>query len=194
MLVRSFQEYLDSSYLQFLIEVIRDGNQYKLKLKKSQVKLNPIDYLPPEDFEEENLIDLKMIDPHFFTINGLISDMWQAYKWEPFKQKTDMLFKSVDFKPDINDLNEIKKHVILRNCIQHHEGIVDRDTMKQLGVDKVKMKKEHGIYEISAWEKINIDEHELFSLIDILMKLNNEFHQFVIANIPKNLIFSRHII
>jgi hypothetical protein len=95
-LVRYFHEFLDECYLQFLIEVIDNGNPHKIELRKSQVKLDPFRYLPePDSADEEETIESAST---WFTLKGLISDMWKAYKWEPFKNKADMLFKSVDYK------------------------------------------------------------------------------------------------
>ncbi len=181
-LVRYFQEFLDECYLKILIEAIDNGNPHKIKLRKAQIKVDPACYLPEADDEEEK--EVINSASTWFTIKGLITDIWKAYKWEPFKSKADMLFKSLDYTVNADDFFEIKKHVIIRNCMQHHEGCLDRDSLKQLGRERVEMKKEDGMYSIEVWQPIKITEQEIFSLCELLKKFANEFHTYVKQRIP----------
>ena len=178
-LVRYFQEFMDECYLQFLVEAINNGNLHKIKLKKSQVKIDSTFYIP--ESEDEGLdIDTKS----WLTLQGLISDLWKAYKWEPFKNKTDMLFNSVDYKADSDLLYEIKKHVILRNCVQHHEGVLDRDSLVQLGRELVQMKGKSGTCNIKVWQGIIFESEEIYSLCNSLKRISEDFHNYVKKRVP----------
>jgi hypothetical protein len=175
--VRYFQDFLDECYLRILIETIQDGNPHKIKLRKSQIKLDYASYLPEdEDVDDEGAT--------WFTIRGFIRDMWIAYKWEPFKNRTDMLFKSTDYVIDPALFDEIKKHVIIRNCMQHHEGRLDRDSLYQLGKDRIPMKKDGGVYYIDAWKPITIFDEELYSLFVILERFADDFHKHIKRRVP----------
>jgi hypothetical protein len=181
-IIRYFFEFLDECYLEFLIEAIKNGNPHKIKLRKSQIQVNPVYYLPEIDEDDGVVIDNSGSD--WLTIHGFISDMWKAYKWEPFKNKLDMLFKSIDYVINVDDLFEIRKHVIIRNCMQHHEGCLDRDSLEQLGCKTIEMKKEDGKYSIEAWKPIIITEQEIYSLCRLLKKVADEFHVYVKKRVP----------
>ncbi len=182
-LVQYFHEFLDECYLEILIEVIDNGNPHKIKLRKAQVRINPSSYIPePENVEDEEIFNAAST---WFTLKGLISDMWKAYKWESFKNKTDMLFKSIDYMVNPDVLYEIRKHVVLRNCLQHHNGCLDRDSLRQLGRNRVQMKEADGsYYYIEAWKPITITEKEIYSLCTILKNFANDFHSHVKQRIP----------
>ncbi len=175
--VRYFQEFLDECYLRILIETIEDGNPHKIKLRKSQIKVDNASYLPEDD-------DVSDEGATWLTIRGFIRDMWIAYKWEPFKNRTDMLFKSTDYVIATALFDEIKKHVIIRNCMQHHEGRLDRDSLNQLGKDKIPMKKDRDVYYIDVWKPITIFDDELYSLFAILEQFAEDFHKHIKQRIP----------
>jgi len=180
--VRYFQEFLDECYLRILIEAIQDGNPHKIKLLKSQIKVDYASYVPEADeVGDEDTADSGRV---WFTLRGFMRDMWMAYKWEPFKNRTDMLFKSTDYSIDASLFDEIKKHVTIRNCIQHHEGRLDRDALKQLGRDKIQMKKDGGIYHIEAWQPITITEEEVYSLCAILKQFTADYHKHIKQRVP----------
>jgi len=182
LLIRYFFEFLDECYLQFLVEAIQNGNPHKIKLKKAHIQVNPAYYLPETEDEEDYQVDNS--GASWFTITGFISDMWKAYKWEPFNNKMNMLFKSIDYTVNVDDLFEIKKHVIVRNCMHHHSGQLDRDSLKQLGQERIEMKKEDGTYPIEVWQQIKITEQEIYSLCGLLNKFAGEFHVFVKKRVP----------
>jgi len=177
-LVRYFQEFLDECYLQILIDAIENGNPHRIKLRKSQIKIDFASHLPEPDEEDDDTIDSAL------TIRFFISDMWKAYKWEPFNNKMNMLFKSIDYKIDKDFSYEIKKHVIIRNCMQHHEGSLDRDSLKQLGRQSIEMKNTGGTYHIEAWKPITIKAEELYSLYDLLKGFVEDFHKHIKNRVP----------
>jgi hypothetical protein len=160
-----------------LIETIQDGNPHKIKLRKSQIKVDNASYLPED-------VDVGDEGATWLTIRGFIRDMWITYKWEPFKNRTDMLFKSTDYVIAPALFDEIKKHVIIRNCMQHHEGRLDRDSLNQLGKDKIPMKKDGDVYYIDVWKPITIFDDELYSLFAILELFAEDFHKHIKQRIP----------
>lgn len=183
-LVRSLHELLDECYLQILIRAIGSGNPHNIKLRKSNVRIDTSKYLP--DLNEDDDNDSNTGDAsHWFTVRGLISDMWKAYKWEPFNDKTSMLFKSVDYPAEEACMYEIRKHVILRNCIQHHEGGLDRDSLKQLGREELEIRTDQNSYMIKAWEAVILHENEIYHLCDMLLRFANEFHEHIRVRIPE---------
>lgn len=181
-LVRSFQEFLNECYLQLLIEAIEGRNPHNIKLRKSHVKLDLFRYVPEPEEDEEN--ETIASTTTWFTIRGLISDIWKAYKWEPFNSKKEMLFKCIDYDSNQSQIYEIKKHVILRNCVQHHEGCLDRESLEQLGCNEIKMKGDSGDYIIQVWKQIVFSEHEIFSFCGILREFTDDFHQHVKKRVP----------
>jgi hypothetical protein len=188
-LVRLFNEFLDECYLRVLIEAIESGNPHRIKLRKTRVEVDAtLRILEREDSEEETAFSAPNAE---FTIRGLISDMWKAFKWEPFKTKTDMLFKSLDYTPNETAFFEIRKHVVLRNCMQHHEARLDRDSLKTLGRDKLFVRDSTATKTIDVWKPIIITLEELFSLISILLGFAEDFHKYVAQRIPTRHFMSR---
>lgn len=180
--VRYFQEFLDECYLRILIEAIQDGNPHKIKLRKSQIKVDYASYVPEADeVGDEDTADSGRV---WLTLRGFIRDMWMAYKWEPFKNRADMLFKSTDYAIDAGLFDEINKHVTIRNCMQHHDGRLDRDSLKQLGRDRIQIKKDGGIYYIEAWQPITITEEEVYSLCALLEQFADDFHKHIKQRVP----------
>jgi hypothetical protein len=181
-LVRLLHEFMDDCYLQVLIEAIESGNLHKITLRKTRVDVDPTSYVPtPDDSEIEDTIS----DANsWFTIRGLISDMWKAYKWEPFKKKAELLFHSLDYTPDDHDFFEIKKHIVIRNCMQHHEARLDRDSLKILGRGKISILAGNGMQTIDVWKPISMTEEELVAFSDLLLKFANDFHKHVAKRIP----------
>ncbi len=180
-LIQCFQEFLDDCYLQVLIEAIESGNPNQIKLRRASVRVDPSCYLPaPEDVGNE---DVSSSVP-WFTIRGFISDMWRAYKWEPFKSKTEMLFRSLDYTPSEHALFEIRKHVLIRNCMEHHQGHLDRDSLSELGRNKLELLDEKGALTIDVWKPITLPQREVSALINLLVKFATDFDEYVGKRIP----------
>ena len=181
-LVRLFNEFMNECYLQVLIEAIDSGNPHKVKLRKARVNVDATSYLPePDDLgDTAGIADAST----WFTIRGLISDMWNAYKWEPFKTKAEMLFKSLDYAPDESAFFEIRKHVVLRNCMQHHEAALDRDSLMSLGKDKVVILDGGKTATIEVWKPIVMTADELRAFITIIITFAKAFSSHVATRIP----------
>ncbi|HEY7157929.1 MAG TPA: hypothetical protein VH575_28485 [Gemmataceae bacterium] len=180
LMVRALTEFLDDCYLRFLIEVINNGNKSKIKLQKAKVQIDPNRYLPDEDPD----YPIDEGGTQWLTVQGLITDLWKTYKFEPYKMKVQMLFGAIDFKLDDSVRAELMKHVVLRNCIQHHEGQLDKDSLRQCGVAKVVMREAGGSYELKAWDKIIFTEEELLHFGELLGQLAVEFSSYVDKRIP----------
>lgn len=123
-MVQTLMALLDDCYLRILIEVIQDGNRSNLRLRKSRANLSPGDYLS-EDMDG----DVR----GWFTLSGLISDLWASYKFEPYAAKLDMLLKPIELQPPADLMFELRKHVLMRNAIQHHEGWISQPLLTDLG-------------------------------------------------------------
>lgn len=127
-MVQELISFLDDAYLRILIEVVSAGNKSKVKLRKSKANLNVARY-QPDDFDGDA--------DGFFTLNGLISDLWAAYKFEPFIMKLEMLIKPLDFALNVTLKDELRKHVALRNAVQHHGGWIGKELVESIGRDHV---------------------------------------------------------
>jgi len=128
-MVQELHALLDEVYLRLLVHVISEGNRSGLKLRKSSVNLNPANY-QPDDGEDTS---------DWFTLNGLVRDMWRDYKFEPFREKLDMLLRPVDFKMSAEADQVLRQHVAMRNSVQHHEGRLDASELKRLGVSTLEL-------------------------------------------------------
>ena len=74
--------------------------------------------------------------------------------------------------------------MILRNCVQHHEGCLDRESVEQLGCKEIKMQGDSGIYTIEVWRPMVISEHEIYSFCNILKEFAQDFHEYVKKRVP----------
>lgn len=174
-LVRCLHEFLDDCYLRFLIEAI-NGNRSKIKIRKSRVKLNPDSYIPDESEDEGSNT--------WFTLQGIVSDMWKAYKFEPYKAKVEMLFKAVDFNWDPDFVAFLNKHVTLRNCVHHHEGQLDNGSLQDCGVSQFAIKGPSSNLILKAWSMVTFTHEELEEFCTVLVGLANDFGTHVWVRVP----------
>jgi len=172
-LVSELNYFLDDCYLQVLQEVLDYGNTSKLKLSKFKTSLNPTTYIPDEG---ESISRGDAESGQWFTTKGLITDIWNSYKFEPFKQKTEMLFKACEYSIPSETQRMITKHVLLRNCIQHHEGGVTADALRVAGVHDFTLLGSRGSkVKLGSGAKISFSVHELFAFAKDLDKLATTF-------------------
>lgn len=160
MLIQLLNDFMDNCYLQLLIEVLENGNKSKLKLSKKNVKL-----------------DLNKMDgDDWLTIANIISDVYDDYRRTGFTDKLSRLTKPLDYemsKQDKELRHEIIKHVIIRNCIQHHNWNLDRDSLNYSlpNADSIEvMSDENSTIEINKYKRIKLSKTELYEIID---KLNS---------------------
>lgn len=181
LLMRHFNEFMDECYLRVLIEAVESGNPHGIKLKKTRINLDSTHYIPDADNSDDESASSTST---WFTIRGLITDMWRAYKWESFKRKTEMLFKSLEYIINEDEYYEIRKHVVIRNCVQHHEACLDRDSLKSIGKDYLKIRDGDETITIEVWGPILITADELYALHDIMLTFVNDFHKYVASRVP----------
>lgn len=153
-LVQHFQAYLDDCYLQVLQEALIRGNPSGLKLRKSSVRLAPTDYLPgSHDGDQET--------GTWFTLHGIVSDMWHAFMFEPFDSKADMLFRPLEYRPTEHLAFELRKGVQIRNAFQHHAGQLKPDLLRRLGRDRLELLGDDGSpVHIEPWKTIELSGAE----------------------------------
>jgi hypothetical protein len=170
-LVAQLQSFLDDCYLRVLIEVFANGNRSELKLRKIRATLEPDTYPIEDAGDSEGESD-------WFNVHGLIGDILRAYKFEPYKEKVDILFRTLEFKPDEAIARELRKHVLLRNCIQHHEGQVTADTLRLAGTQKFVIRGDNGSdIELGAWSVITFSVSELRAFAKALTDLAIEIEK-----------------
>lgn len=177
-IIARFYIFLDYCYLRLLQEVILGDNHYGIKIQKTSVNLSLATYQPQNDRELEN--------SPTWTLDGLMGDLWNAFKFEPASKKLDMLFKSVDFSPNENIKRQINKHIEIRNCIQHHDGRLMPDSLKRLGLQSISIKTpnlEKPIL-ISERKEIILTDIEIIDLCDNLSSLAEEFSKYIDVRIP----------
>lgn len=161
-LISQFNEFLNGCYLTLLIEVLQEGNKSKIKLRKSSVKV---------DLSKHNYEDNKMSDDdslNWMSINMFITDIWHSYMFEPFNEKYDRLTKSVDFKANQELQEFIFKHIIIRNCIQHHDWQLNATSLKTLGKEKIEIATNDRPLEILKWKLIKLTREEIIILFEKL--------------------------
>ncbi|MDX6158390.1 hypothetical protein SIA70_20075 [Bacillus subtilis] len=163
MIIQLLQNFMDDCYLQLLIEVLENGNKSKLKLAKKNIKL---------DFNKHVYKDMDGDD--WLTITNIISDVWDDFKRTGFTDKLSRLTKPLDYemsKQDKELRHEIIKHVIIRNCIQHHNWQLDRDSLNFSlpNTDSIEvMSDENSTIKINMSKRIKLSKTELYEIIDKL--------------------------
>jgi hypothetical protein len=173
-LVAQLNYFLDDSYLEVLMDVLKNGNTSALPLGKFKASFNPKVYMPTEGDSERD-------DPEagqWFTIQGLIRDIWWSYKFEPFDSKTSMLFKACEYLPPQEIQREIIKHVLLRNCVQHHERGVTTDALRRAGVAEFTVVQDDGsVSRLGPSARASFSLAELANFSDSLVKLAVSFDE-----------------
>jgi len=173
-----FYNFMDYCYLRLLQQVILNNNKEGIKLQRSKVALSLATYQPQDDPELEN--------SSTWTLTSLLTDIWNAYKLEPADKKFEMLFKSVDFSPDQAVKSEINKHIEIRNCIQHHFGILTPDALKRLGIQSIDIRTSDPTkpIKIEEWKEIVLTEVEIIALCVTLSTLSQAFEKHIDIRIP----------
>jgi hypothetical protein len=170
----ALNDYLNDCYLEVLLEVFERGNASNLPLGKFKANLNPMRYIPGA----EQGVEADEDAGQWFTIKGLVSDIWHSYMFEPYDMRRALLFKSCEFTMDQTIQQELTKHVQLRNCVQHHGGSVTKDALKLAGVSKFVLSTDDGgKLELKGGSKIVFSLTELTSLSRILSRLAVAFDE-----------------
>jgi hypothetical protein len=173
-LVAQLNVFLDGCYLNVLMEVLQSGNTSRLQLAKFKASLAPVGYLPNDDTADQYDAEAGQ----WFTTQGLISDIWRSYKFEPFQSKLDMLFDACNYKAAPQLQYELKKHILLRNCVQHHERQLTGDSLRKSGVNQISLLGPDGaIHKFKANSTISFSLPELNSFGHHLTELAASFDE-----------------
>lgn len=171
-LIGWFNDFINYCYLRFLIEGISHGNK-AIKLRKINVSADPGSYLP-EDYE-----DIGEEGKYWLTIQAMISDIWRAYKFLPFKDKFENLIKAVDYKANADNRDMIFKHVVIRNCIQHHDWQLEKISLESLGRDNIEIVSPSKSIVVKAWQKIPLTFEENIKILEALENFSSDFGKHV---------------
>ena len=168
-LIAHLNEFLNDCYLQVLIEVLENGNQSGLTLSKFRVDLNPGAYVPSDLGENSSGVQDAM---NWFTIKGLIQDIWKTYKFAPYKARMDMLLRASEYALDSDLRQNLVKHVELRNCIQHHQRQLTPDSLQAAGLKQFTLLGDNLVeVKIEPWDRIYFSVEEIKALAKNLIKL-----------------------
>jgi hypothetical protein len=171
-MISALNDYLNDCYLEVLLEVFERGNASNLLLGKFKANLNPMRYIPGADQGVEADEDAGQ----WFTIKGLVSDIWHSYMFEAYDTRRTLLFKACEYTMDQSIQQQLTKHVQLRNCIQHHGGSVTNEALKLAGVSKFILSTDDGgKLELKGGSKVVFSLTELATFSRILSKLAVDF-------------------
>jgi len=171
-LITLLNDLMDYCYLRFLSEGISHGNK-AIKLRKMNLSANPDAFFPEdiEDIDEDGI--------HWFTVQALISDFWKAYKFLPFKDKFENLTKAVEYKPDVAIRDMLFKHIVIRNCIQHHDWQLEKTSLTQLGRHNIVIASPSKPITVNAWGKIVLTLEENLKLFEVINNFSSDFGKHV---------------
>lgn len=171
MIILYLNEFIDDCYLNILMEVLNNGNSSNIKLSRSSVKIDLSRHYPDEEDGAKG---------DWLTIQMMISDIWKSYKFEGFKEKLNKLIKPLEYviSPDIK--KEILKHVVIRNCIQHHDWQLEASSLNILGTDSIEiLDEQNSTIKILKWKTIILSKEELIKFIDMLIVFADDFSSYV---------------
>jgi hypothetical protein len=175
MLVAALQEFFDDCFLKVLIQVIDRGNRYKLTVPKITAKLETKRYVPEELDDEDN----------WFTLKGVTRDAWRGYRFLSFPQKQEYLFKSFGFTEEEKRLALIRKHVAIRNAIQHDGGVIGPWMLEDLGVTSLRIMTDEGGLSLGARDRIVLALAELQCFVDSLRGMVERLSSHVDERVPE---------
>ena len=174
-IIALFIDFLEECSLQLLIYVLSEGNTSHLKLKfKGKINV-----------ELANLSDCSNEGGDWLTLRTLISQIWNSQKNSSFENKLDFIVDSANFQLNKSDKQLILMHVEIRNCIQHHMGLLHPISLKRLKRDRIDILQEDGAtIELREWEKIKLTLSEISRLKEILIKFASAYELHIKNNIP----------
>lgn len=166
MIIYHLNDFLDHCYYNLLREVLNEGNNSNLKLSRSSAKIDLSKHYAEDEYYPRG--------DSWLTIEMIINDIWQSYRYESFKDKLSKLIKPLDY--DVEKIvpglkNEILKHVTIRNCIQHHNWRLEPSAVKHnIGKDSIEILQEsNSTLKIKKNEKIKLTKEELIKIIEKLI-------------------------
>lgn len=92
----------------------------------------------------------------------------------------------IDFTHDPARIADINKHIVIRNCIQHHRWELVDDVLKTIGLDKIRILNDKGKYlTIKKWNLIVLTPAEVKYIIDTLADFCIEYTKHVKGRIKE---------
>jgi len=117
-----------------------------------------------------------------------------SYKFEAFREKTSMLFRASEYNIAPALHQELKKHVQLRNCIQHHQRRITEESLETVGVKKLTLIAEDGrMVQLGVSDKISFSAREIVAFGKSLTQLAATFDDHIrkrvrsLAWVPRSL-------
>jgi len=169
--ISEFNDFIDECYLHYLVHVLSHNNPDSINLKSMSARIGL------------DQISGKMNDgagDHWLTIHQIIGDIWKDFKFLPFKDKFKEIMNCIDFKHDPARIADINKHIVIRNCIQHHRWELVDDVLKTIGLDKIRILNDKGKYlTIEKWKLIVLTPEEVNYIIDTLADFCIEYAMYV---------------
>ncbi len=159
-LVQDFQRFLDDCYLVLLQESMTEGNFFKIDLPLPKAKFS----IDTNGIEEPHF--MKEDVENWLIKQQVISSIWKAFMFEPFKSKVIAIPKSVKFRWDDGLVHHLCTAVVIRNCFQHHSGKLNGDALRVLGktIDEIAVIVEGKPVKIKKWKEITLHLDEFAAL------------------------------
>lgn len=172
--ISEFNDFVDECYLQYLVHVLIDNNPDSINLKSMSVRIGL------DQISETN----DGVGDHWLTIHQIVGNIWKDFKFLPFKDKFKEIMNCLDFKHDPARITDINKHIVIRNCIQHHRWALAADVLKTIGLDKIRILSDKGKYiTIEKWKRIVLTPEEVSYIIDTLSNFCVEYAKYVKSRI-----------
>ncbi|WP_261893570.1 hypothetical protein [Vibrio cyclitrophicus] len=151
MMVAAWSDLLDDLF-NYYLELYFSGNFSFSALKKQNVKI---------DFASEVSLDSQIKDA-----------LKRDFAFKNYNEKIKLIVEILGKKSsNTGELNIIRKHVLIRNAVQHHSGVAYSDMFKLLGSSSMEIMDRHGKAQtVSSGEKILISVPE-FDLLKRSLQL-----------------------
>jgi len=176
-IVSELNDFIDECYLHFLVHVLRDNNPDSIKLRSMSSRIN---------LQEISEDSVDGISNHWLTIHQIISNIWNDFKFLPFKDKFKEIMACIDFNYPPDKISEINKHIVIRNCIQHHKWQLVPDVTRTIGQDKIRILNDQGKHiNIEKWKHIGLTVTELKHIIATLEDFCFKYCEYVRARIKE---------
>ena len=154
-----FSDFIDEVYFE-LAHAVFFGKKANVKLTARDIKLN---------LEKIN-------DSQWLTIHEVVNGVWNSFKFLPFKQRLNEILRAIDYKYDESEVKKFIIHNEIRNCFQHHMGVLVNEELQKMGLKKLKIRKDNNKFiEVEAWNKIELTIAEIKDIIISMEKFVNHY-------------------
>lgn len=171
-LLSAFIDFIEEVYLQLLIHFIEHNNFDNIKLSKINARI---------DMKNMQIEDDKFQRDQSLTLRMMMKNIWDNFKFLPFKEKFNEIVNSVDFDLSEEDKIAIRKHIYLRNCIQHHNSHIQNDISKNIGRNDIPiLNNNNKLIYIKEWGKIELSFYEVMALKETLAAFCNNYEKHIL--------------